>query len=254
MRRLLLLLPSVFIMLISLAQVQKAGIPSGNISTATINRTPATGVMADSVITDIAAMFDQMEQSIEVEFVILKKETNDNIGHLQDKIKQIDLQIENVKRQVQKLDLIAGKIDQVLPRIMQELDSIKRTPAGILFPGQTQIAALQKTIDSLKSEKAAISTKRFNINNQISNLSAQKIAIQQQIKELEKELVYLDNQKQVLLAELRKQKEKAIAEAVKQKEQNPQRYQDVFETIQAAFSNMVQDSLRNISQRQMRIR
>jgi chromosome segregation ATPase len=240
MRKLLLLLSFVYIVIVSAAQVRQTQPASPKINTIRANQAPGT-TASDSVITDINTLFDQMAKAIEVEFNKLIKDAKDSKSKLEDQIKQIDNQVSKLKLQISRLNKIAEKIQELLPQFTERLDSFKRTSNALLM-GEKNVA-LQKSIDSLQNERAAIPVKINDINNQVFSLLTQKKTMQDEIVALDKLADKLQKDKQAALLDLEKQRQLCLSRAENYKNKA------LLQQISNEQSRVLQDSIRINRQR-----
>ena len=196
-----------------------------------------------NVVSDVTASYDRMEQSIEIEFAKLKKQTKNDIDALDDKIKEMDRQIAALKDQANKIEKVAQKLEDLLPKIMAGIGSdssgMRRTPSpksdqfSSLLASERAKAGLPSTpgfpnltpadlatafslpaanrpafLSSLIAQQA--SRKISEIGNAIDAHKKESASLKAQIPALEKQIAELDADRQKALADLQKQKASAL--------------------------------------------
>lgn len=71
-----------------------------------------------ALLADISKSYSELEKSLEAEFAKLMRETRENTNDLENKINEIDRQIELLKTQLAKLKALQQTIDDLLPKFM----------------------------------------------------------------------------------------------------------------------------------------
>jgi peptidoglycan hydrolase CwlO-like protein len=201
-----------------------------------VDSQPGQGVAgsatSQSVLSDVANAYDQMEKNIELQFAKLILEAKSNKEAVEDKIKSIEAAIEKLKQEVKKLELLLQKLEELLPKIMAALGSDPgagkgRAPSTARLGAELGKAGINLSADELRSLADAIgqggmlAARKWAekglaaTNNAIDPAQQAKKALKDQIAALEKALKKLQLDRDKALAELRVQKQKALDQARK---------------------------------------
>jgi hypothetical protein len=235
-----------------LAQVKQRPVQSSGSTIRTDSQNATAATSTNDLLTETRAMFDKMEATIEVEFAKLKKETQEQIETLKNKTKQVDAQVQSLNRQIKKLEAVLNSIERLMPQFIANRDSIRRTPGGGMLNGD--LRRIDDRIDSLMGKRTEAADQLLQLNGQVNLKLQEKTAIQQltapQVSKLEAHLLELDKQKAKMIADLRKQRDKTLEEIVNQQEQQSKLQ---LEELQRQVNTKLQDSIKNIRLRQVRI-
>ena len=112
-----------------------------------------------SLLSDIAAAYDQMGQSIELYFNKLKKDTKNNIDVLNDKIKELNAQANKLKEEVKKLDSLLKKLSD-LEKIMQQLEQEKQN--GMQNLNEQKRNAIRQATEFIKQKRSREEIQTFS--------------------------------------------------------------------------------------------
>jgi chromosome segregation ATPase len=204
------------------------------------------GPQADSFFAaDVAAMFDRLEQNVEVLFAKLKKDVKDEIPKVNDMSKQRQNNVTPLHRQMNKLQTELAKIDQLQAKFAAMMDSIKRTPGGGLLNGDRP--RMQNRMDSLSTQRISVQDQINDLNGKIAMQIAvnndEKKTVQKQVSVLEQELAELEKQRVMYVSEVRQQKQKILVQLPKEKQANPQQYQSIITAIVNSYADALQENL-----------
>jgi hypothetical protein len=186
-----------------------------------------------------------MEKNLEQQFGKLTQQAKSSITALEDKIRDLESQIQTLKQAATKIDLLAQKIQELLPKIMAAVGTdpggaLRRTPSTkedqLAAQLRAELAGLgagassdqvSKIVDALAkggSGGMALATqivtriaeaRSKQIDGQINSAAAAIKPQVDQVSALEKQLAKLDQDKARALADLRTQRGKALADAAK---------------------------------------
>lgn len=208
------------------------------------------GPQADSFFAaDVAAMFDRLEQNVEVLFARLKKDVKDQIPKVNDLSKQHQQKVAPFHKQMNKLQTELAKIDQLQAKFAGMMDSIKRVPGSGLLTGDR--AKMQNRMDSLSTQRISVQDQINDLNGkitmQVTVNNEEKKALQKQVAVLEQELAELEKQRVMYISEVRQQKQKVLLQLPKEKQTNPQQYQSIITAMVNSYADVLQENLQRVS-------
>jgi septal ring factor EnvC (AmiA/AmiB activator) len=114
---------------------------------------------------DVQGRFDALERATEQEYSKLIKEARDQQSAIEDKLRQIDRQVETLKNEVRRIELLQKKIEEVLPKILAFVGSdsalgaapgARQAQVTALLSGELSKAGVSIPPDRLAQDAAAI--------------------------------------------------------------------------------------------------
>jgi hypothetical protein len=215
------------------------------------------GPQADSIFTaDVAAMFDKMEQNVEMQFAKIKKDIKDDILKLNDAIKQVPANLVSLRKQLNKLEAELGKVNQLQARFIIMMDSIRQSPGGGLLNGDR--VKMQARMDSLSTQRISIQDQVRDLNGRIAMQTAlnnEEIKkYQNQIALLEQESAEAEKHRNAMIVDLRKEKLRVLAQLarlIKEKQMTTQEYQSTITTMVNNYADVLQQALQRAGRSQL---
>jgi predicted nuclease with TOPRIM domain len=96
-----------------------------------------------SMLSEVAAQYDDIERKIEVQYQKFMAETKSDSDELDDRIKELAEQIEKLEEEAEKLEEVKAKMDRLMPKYMELVGS-----ANSLY---TKTTALEARAQKLKT-------------------------------------------------------------------------------------------------------